>query len=254
MLMTLFAVAGFFCGFLNTLASSGSAVTLPLLIFLGLSPEMANGTNRLPVLVGSMIAIYMFAKSGKIHWPIALKVVIPSVVGSFLGALLAETISAKSLGFIITIAMLIALVLLFTKTKHAFLKDFSEEPRFRWQEMLLFVVIGFWLGFIVLDGATYLMLALILAVRLPFVQATAIKNLAIASSTCIALIFFATHGHINWEYGIVMALGSIAGGAAGAKVAMFPWAKIWTYRILIFIILIELVHLVIKLYHNLSMQ
>jgi uncharacterized membrane protein YfcA len=48
--------AEFLCGFFNTVASSGSAVTLPLLVFLGLPPAMANGTNRLPVVIGSVMA------------------------------------------------------------------------------------------------------------------------------------------------------------------------------------------------------
>ena len=45
--------AGFACGFLNTAASSGSVVTLPIMIFLGLDAATANATNRLPVLVGA---------------------------------------------------------------------------------------------------------------------------------------------------------------------------------------------------------
>jgi len=45
-------IAGILSGFINTLASSGSAVTLPLLIFLGLPPAIANGTNRIPIMAG----------------------------------------------------------------------------------------------------------------------------------------------------------------------------------------------------------
>ncbi|MGQ3890110.1 TSUP family transporter [Legionella sp. CNM-1927-20] len=71
------AIAGFFCGFLNTLASSGSVVTLPLLIFLGMTPEMAKGTNRLPVLIGSIMAIYLFSSSSKIHWPVGIRITGP---------------------------------------------------------------------------------------------------------------------------------------------------------------------------------
>ena len=44
---------GAVAGALNTLASSGSAITLPLLILLGIPPGVANGTNRLSVLLGS---------------------------------------------------------------------------------------------------------------------------------------------------------------------------------------------------------
>ena len=36
--------AGFACGFLNTAASSGSAVSLPVLMMIGLDPVSANGT------------------------------------------------------------------------------------------------------------------------------------------------------------------------------------------------------------------
>jgi uncharacterized membrane protein YfcA len=39
--------AGLFAGFVNTMAGGGSLLTLPLLIFLGLPPATANGTNRI---------------------------------------------------------------------------------------------------------------------------------------------------------------------------------------------------------------
>ncbi|MCK7540556.1 MAG: sulfite exporter TauE/SafE family protein [Marinilabiliales bacterium] len=42
--------AGLFAGFVNTLAGSGSLITLPLLMFLGLPANVANGTNRIGVL------------------------------------------------------------------------------------------------------------------------------------------------------------------------------------------------------------
>jgi uncharacterized protein len=49
-------LAGLACGFLNTAASSGSAVSLPILMAIGLDPVTANATNRLPVLIGAMSA------------------------------------------------------------------------------------------------------------------------------------------------------------------------------------------------------
>ena len=53
----LVAIAGFIGGFVSTLASNGSSVTLPALELLGLPEHAANGTNRLSVvalvLVGS---------------------------------------------------------------------------------------------------------------------------------------------------------------------------------------------------------
>jgi uncharacterized protein len=49
--------AGRACGFLNTAASSGSAVSLPVLMTIGLDPISANATNRVPVLIGALSAL-----------------------------------------------------------------------------------------------------------------------------------------------------------------------------------------------------
>ena len=48
-LYTAIIAAGFLAGFINTLAGSGSLVTLPLLIFIGLPANVANGTNRVAI-------------------------------------------------------------------------------------------------------------------------------------------------------------------------------------------------------------
>ncbi|MFC0397964.1 TSUP family transporter [Paraburkholderia rhizosphaerae] len=57
-------VGGLVCGFLNTVASSGSAVTLPILMAIGLPAAAANATNRVPVLVGAMAATVGLARHG----------------------------------------------------------------------------------------------------------------------------------------------------------------------------------------------
>ena len=56
--------AGFVAGFINTLAGSGSLVTLPVLIFLGLPPTVANGTNRVAILMQNVVAVSRFRDFG----------------------------------------------------------------------------------------------------------------------------------------------------------------------------------------------
>ena len=81
---------GILSGFINTLAGNGSALTLTLLAFLGLPATMANGTNRVGVLLQSCMGFYTFRKKGK---NISLKnvkwLVIPAVLGAILGAAIA---------------------------------------------------------------------------------------------------------------------------------------------------------------------
>ena len=47
--------AGLACGFLNTAASSGSAVSLPILMMIGLDPISANATNRVCMVAGMAV-------------------------------------------------------------------------------------------------------------------------------------------------------------------------------------------------------
>ena len=87
MTITLLVLAGgFLSGFINTLASSGSAVTLPLLIFLGLPANIANGTNRISILAGSIAAIIALHRAKVIDWKNGLRIAVPVSIGVFIGS------------------------------------------------------------------------------------------------------------------------------------------------------------------------
>jgi uncharacterized membrane protein YfcA len=238
-------VAGLACGFLNTVASSGSAVSLPILLMIGLDPVSANATNRVPVLIGALSATWSFHRRQALLWNLGLKVSVPVAIGALGGAILAEILPARDLALIITAAVLVALVLLFTKLKQAIEAANSDVVRYGLREFLVFVVIGAWLGFIVLDGATYLLLALTLIVGLPLIQANAIKSALLIPSTIIAMLVFGYKGNLNWTLGAVMGAGSIAGGVLGARLAMSSQARKWVFLLLVVVITAELVQLTI---------
>jgi len=243
--LALAGLAGLACGFLNTAASSGSAVSLPILMAIGVDPVTANATNRLPVLIGAMSATGSFHRKRAIPWRNALVVAVPVTAGAGVGAVLAEVIPARDLALVITAAVLVALLLLFTKLKAAIANAEVRETRLGAREIVIFTGIGIWLGFIVLDGATYLLLALTLAVGLPLVQANAVKTFALVPTSLLALVIFAAKGYVDWEVGAVMAVTAIAGGVLGAKLTMSPAARTWVFRLLVLVILGELVHLTI---------
>ena len=242
--------AGLICGFLNTVASSGSAVTLPLLIFMGFAPSIANATNRVPVMIGALIASITFLRAGIIDWKLAFKILTPTAIGSIAGTALAQYMPENEIKLLITIAVLLAFFLLFSGLKKLIEKEFEEGMRFRYFEFFILFVVGFWLGLIVLDGATYMLLALIAFVHLPLVKANAYKNLAILLTSIIALASFSVKGQVNWEIGGLMAIGSIVGAFLGAKLSLNPLAKVWTFRFLVVVILLELIHLGIQYFHE----
>jgi uncharacterized membrane protein YfcA len=238
-------VAGFLCGFFNTVASSGSAVTLPLLIFFGLPPAIASGTIRLPVVLGSFMASITFIRAGVINFWMAFKIVLPSLLGGIVGTFLVNYISEDHLQGLIVAAVIMALVLLFTSIKKSLQKVFDEPPQYRYRDVIYLFLIGVWMGLIVLDGATYLLMLLVLSMRFHLPVANGYKNIVMFVVSTISLIILAAEGQIDWNIGVFLAAGSVLGGYTGAKFAMHELAKKWTFRLLAAIIFMELAHILI---------
>ena len=188
-------------------------------------------------------ATWSFHQKKALLWDLAIRVSLPVAIGSVVGAGIAEVLPARDLGLVITAAVLVALVLLFTKLKQAIEAATSDSVVYGWREFALFAGIGIWLGFVVLDGATYMLLALTLVVGLPLVQANAIKSATLVPATLVAMVVFAYHGDVNWTLGAVMGAGSIAGGLLGARLAASPAARVWVFRLLVVVICGELLHL-----------
>jgi uncharacterized membrane protein YfcA len=168
-------VAGLASGLINTLASSGSAISLPVLMMVGLSPLAANATNRVAVLFGSIMALQTFHANKQVNWRVGIQLVIPATLGSIAGALVAERLPRRDMALVITAAIMMALLLLFTKLRRVFEHSSNREARITKAGLAALVGVGFWLGFIVLDGNTYLLLVLILMFRFDLVHANALS-------------------------------------------------------------------------------
>jgi uncharacterized protein len=238
--------AGLACGLVNTLASSGSAISLPVLLMFGLSPLDANATNRLSVLFGSAMALRTFAAKKQVDWSAGLKMALPATAGSIVGVFAAERIPGRSLALVITMAVMAAFLLLVTRLKRVLERPTVDAERITIPGLIALVGVGFWLGFIVLDGATYLLLVLVLMFHYTLIRANALKALLSVPTTLVPILMFAGHGSIQWREGLIMSAGSIAGGYIGARLTMHERAKYWIFRILVVVLILEIVHLSIQ--------
>ena len=72
-------VTGFVAGTINVIAGGGSFLTLPLLIFLGLPAGVANGTNRVGILVESVGAVWGFHRYRVLPWKFLFSAAVPSM-------------------------------------------------------------------------------------------------------------------------------------------------------------------------------
>lgn len=238
------AFAGASCGFLNTLASSGSAVSLPILVMLGMPEGVANATNRLPVLIGSSVAVFTFWREGKVDWAPAFKLSLPAVLGAAIGTVIAEWLPDQQLGYLLTGAVLLALVLLFTKARQALQKEITEPASVSPFALVLMFFVGVWLGLIVIDGATFILLVLILVCSYAFPQANAIKAVIMTLTGLVSVAMFWSGGEVRVAEGGFMSIGAILGAYFGAKLSSHAKSRKWAFNLLVLTISLELLQLI----------
>lgn len=228
--------------FANTLASSGSALSLPVLLAVGLSPELANGTNRVAVLAGALAAMASFVRAGRIQWPVVRPLMAVAALGAVVGAAISEAISATTLHLAIMGALLVALALLAIKPSR-WLADSASQPRVGIVQLLLIFAISIWAGFIVLDGMTYLLMALVLSVGFDVISANAAKSVIAVAIASVSLAVLAASGNVDWTAATPLAIGAMLGGLVAARLALHPAAARWVYRLLVLIIVGEFAQL-----------
>ncbi|WP_439183727.1 sulfite exporter TauE/SafE family protein [Carboxylicivirga taeanensis] len=226
-------LAGLFAGFINTLAGSGSLITLPLLMFLGLSPHQANATNRVAILFQNVVAVRNFKQQGLINYRSSLFLLIPAVVGSIIGASIAVNISETTLNlFIGSLLFVMFFVILLKPDKWVKTQagQAKEKPAF-WQ-VIIFFFIGVYGGFIQAGVGFFLLAGLVLGVGYDLIKANAIKVLIVLAYTAIALGIFIWSGQVNYLYGIILAIGNASGAFIASKYARQIGVKYIRYILL----------------------
>jgi uncharacterized membrane protein YfcA len=235
--------AGFLAGFINTLAGSGSLVTLPMLIFLGLPATVANGTNRVGVLLQNLVAIDSFRRKGVFDLRGAVYLGAPAVLGSIVGAQIAvnldEVAMRRAIGLLM-VAMLFVIILRPQRWLQGVLDRLEGRPKL-WQ-LALFFLIGIYGGFIQAGVGIFLLAGLVLGVGYNLVRANAVKVGVIFFFTISALVVFVRNDQVDWLLGFIIAIGNMLGAYIAAKLAVERGA-VMVHRLLIVIVIVSALNL-----------
>jgi hypothetical protein len=220
LLLAAVPVAGFVAGFINTLAGTGSLITLPVLILLGLPATVANGTNRLGVLMQNIVAVATFRNRGALEIVGTWKLVVPAVVGSVLGARLAVDIDQRMMRNVIGVLMLVMLGIMLLKPERWIAEHASPRaPRLLIEVPLLFAI-GVYGGFLQAGVGIFLLAALVLGAGFNLVGANGVKNLIVLAVTVVAIPVFVLHDQVQWTLGLLLGAGQAVGAWVAARVAI----------------------------------
>ena len=212
---------GMFVGFINTIAGSGSFLSLPVLIWMGLPANIANGTNRLSILFSSLSGVLSFNKKGFFDIKNALILSAFTIPGAIIGTLYVIEIPDDLVEKIIGYIMLVFAILTIWKPK-AFNRppSHSINKRIRWYHCIIFLLIGFYGGFIQAGVGIFMLFAIVISLGYDLINANSIKLALTLVFTPFSLVVFICYNQVEWIPGLVVATGGILGAWLGARVAL----------------------------------
>ena len=212
--------AGVIAGFINTIAGSGSLLTLPLFMAFGLPAPVANGTNRIGILMQSIVAVFSFKKLNILDFRFAFLIGIPSVAGALIGAFIAVDVNEEAMKNTIAVLLIIMFFLILWKPSRWLKGQEGNPPLPLWVQMIIFFFVGMYGGFIQAGVGFFLLGALVLASGFDLVRANALKVLMVFLYTPFSLVIFIVNHQVDYKMGFLVAAGSMAGAWIGARMSV----------------------------------
>lgn len=213
--MLFLLIGGFVAGVINSMAGGGSLLSVPLLALAGVGGTLANGTNRVAVLIQNVTGAYGYARRNVGNRTKTVQVLIPAVVGGLFGSLVASQIPDELFERLFGLLMLPLLALSIWKPT----PDPDQAPWPLWISSVVFVGVGFYAG-AVQAGVGLIILLVLSRAGFDLVTANAMKTVVILAITMMAVPVFIYNDQIRWLPALVLSVGMGVGGYVGANVAV----------------------------------
>ena len=219
--------SAFFAGVLNSVAGGGTLLTFPALLSFGILPGgmpavQANATSTVAIVPGSIAGAWGYRRHLGDAGPWLWLLLVPSVIGGTIGSLLVTRLDPRTFGVLVPWLLLTATVLFLLQPLFRRFMPPRETGLPSWPVrcalvlfQLLVAIYGGYFG----AGIGILMLSSLGLMGVGDIhRMNAIKTILAAAINAVSVVVFAIDKEINWPIALVMMVGSIAGGYAGASV------------------------------------
>ena len=237
-------ICGVIAGFINTVAGGGSLLTLPILIFMGLPSNIANGTNRIAIFMQNIFSISGYKSRGVSDFKYSSWLSVSALIGSIIGAKIAINIDEDMFNKILSVVIIIVVLTIIynKKTFNINSENISIEKKII--SVIMFFFIGIYGGFIH-AGVGFLILSILSNYNgIQLSKANSIKVFVVFVYTFFALIVFIMENKINWILGINLGIGNSIGAWIASR---------WSYnkpdKIIKIFIIISSAIMAIKLWY-----
>ncbi|MDY5589060.1 MAG: sulfite exporter TauE/SafE family protein [Arcanobacterium sp.] len=226
-------LAGAAAGAINTIVGSGSLVSYPAMVFLGIPPVSANIANTVGLMPGAIAGVVGYRQElRELPSSVVLRLSIASSIGAIGGAWLLTWLPSKAFQLIVPAligfaAILVAVAPLIARK--------TQSRSTRWGLLFVSVLLtGIYGGYFSAAQGVLLIGVLGLFLNIGLQHQNALKNLLQALVNTVAAIYFLLHGGIEWTAVLWLAIGSTIGSYFGAKIAKRIPTKYFRIFIVVF--------------------
>lgn len=214
-------VAGIAAGAINAVVGSGTLITFPVLVALGVSPVTANVTNAVGLFPGSFAGAWGYRSELHGYRPRALSMSAASVIGGAIGAFLLLVLPASAFQRVAPVLIVIAIgLVLGGRRLNAWLARNGHSPAvgITARVWVVTLLIGIYGGYFGAAQGVLMMGAFAVLISGSVQHHNALKNLLSGVSKLVATLIFIATAHIEWPLAISIAVGSVLGGLLGARI------------------------------------
>lgn len=211
--------AGFGAGAVNTIVGSGSLITYPVMVMLGVPAVSANIANSVGLVPGSIAGAWGYrGELRTTHRSTLVRLSVASCIGAVIGAFLLTQLPSST--FKVVVPFLIGFAALLVAFQPRIARSLKPADGTRWTVLLsLVLAAGVYGGYFSAAQGVILLGVLGIFLAVGIQEQNAIKNLLQCLVNIVAAIFFMARGAIWWEYAGLVAVGSTVGALAGAWLA-----------------------------------
>lgn len=216
----LLVAVGCLAGFLNVMAGGGSLITMPVMVFLGMSGPEANGTNRVALLAQNIAAVAGFFRHGRSEFRRSFTLSLCCLPGAIAGAYYGTKLEGPWFNRVLAVVMVGVMVLMSVKPGMSRVEQGPVSRRQLVTGHLLMIGAGFYGGFIQAGVGFILMAILGKVLRMDLVRVNMHKVFIVATYTIASLAIFSFGGKVLWVPGLFLMAGNAAGGWLASHVAV----------------------------------
>lgn len=207
--------AGLSAGFIDAIAGGGGLIAVPALLWAGLPPQMALGTNKFQSSCGTLIAVRRYAQAGLVNWREMRAAVAITFAAAMFGTLSVTLVSNDVLKKIVPWMLLAvaAYTLLSPRLGHHARSARLTPLPFA---CLVGAVLGFYDGFFGPGTGSFWTIACITLLGLELTRATAYTKVVNLASNLASLLVFVLAARVRYDVGAVMIAGQLIGARLGS--------------------------------------